>query len=258
MQGFLSRDRFPPSELLQLGRDEARRYGVEFVRDNVVSVEPGFSLLLDEGGRREARRLLIATGAIDELPPIEGAHERCGRDFLHCPYCHGWEVRDQPLGIISTGPGSVEHAQLLREWSDDLVFFSDTSERTPTERSELETRGICVVDGEVRRLVIEDDLLKAVALADGHRIERTAVFIRPRMRSRVGALLAQFALEVYDLVHPRRRRRTDERSRSLGRRQHRQPARPGDHRRRRRLRRRNFHQRRPRPGGVVGRGGAGL
>jgi thioredoxin reductase len=199
MQGFLSRDGFPPSELLQLGRDEARSYGVEFVRDNVVSVEPGFSLLLGEGGRCEARRLLIATGAIDELPPIEGARERWGRDFLHCPYCHGWEVRDQPLGIISTSPGSVEHAQLLREWSDDLVFFSHTSELTPTERSELETRGICVVEGEVQRLVIEDDLLKAVALADGQRIERTAVFIRPRMRSRVSALLAQLAVEVDDL-----------------------------------------------------------
>ena len=112
MQGFLSRDGMSPAELLAVGREEAAAYGVEFISGHVISVEPGFVVSLDDGETLTARRLLIATGATDELPSIPGLQERWGRDFLHCPYCHGWEVRDQPLGVLGTGPSSVEHAQL--------------------------------------------------------------------------------------------------------------------------------------------------
>jgi len=199
MHGFLSRDGLPPGDLLRLGRDEAAGYGVEFISGRVVSVEPGFSIRLAEGDSLEARRLLIATGATDELPPIPGAQERWGRDFLHCPYCHGFEVRDQGLGVIGTGPGSAEHAQLIRQWSDDLVFFSHTAELTQAEREELEARAIRIVDGEVRRLVVEDDRLRGVVLGDGRRVERAALFIRPRMRPRINGLSAQLAFDVDDL-----------------------------------------------------------
>jgi thioredoxin reductase len=110
MHGYLSRDGLPPAELLQPGRDEADGYGVDFVSDRVVSVEPGISLLLADGATKMARRVLLATGATDVLPEIPGAQERWGRDFLHCPYCHGWEVRDQPPGVLGrltsgAGPG---------------------------------------------------------------------------------------------------------------------------------------------------------
>ena len=150
MHGFLSRDGMPPADLLAAGRAEAAGYGVEFVAGHVVSIEPGFAVTLEDGETLEARRLLIATGATDELPPIPGLRERWGRDFLHCPYCHGWEVRDQPLGVLGTGPGSVEHAQLIRQWTDDLIFFTHTHAITDAEREQLEARGIRVVDGEVR------------------------------------------------------------------------------------------------------------
>jgi thioredoxin reductase len=69
---------------------------------------------------------LVATGVRDQLPEIPGVRERWGRDLLHCPYCHGWEVRDQPIGVLGTLPGSVQHAQLVRQWSDDVVFFVHT------------------------------------------------------------------------------------------------------------------------------------
>ena len=199
MHGFVSRDGLPPGDLLRLGRDEAAGYGVEFISGQVVSVEPGFTVRLAEGDSLEARRLLIATGATDELPPIPGAKERWGRDFLHCPYCHGFEVRDQGLGVVNTGPGSVEHAQLIRQWSDDLVFFSHTAELTQAEREELEARTIRIVDGDVRQLVVEGDRLKGVVLGDGRRVERAALFIRPRMRPRVNGLSAQLAFDVDDL-----------------------------------------------------------
>ena len=113
MQGFLSRDGMPPADLLRVARAELGRYGVEIVDDRVVGATNGFALRLAGGRTIEARHVLLATGAVDELPDVLGARERWGRDLLHCPYCHGWEVRDQPLGVLATGPGSVEHTHLL-------------------------------------------------------------------------------------------------------------------------------------------------
>src|SRR5690348_13551633 len=167
MHGFLSRDGMPPADLLAMGRDEAAAYGVEFISGDVVSIDPGFSIALAGGEALTARRLLLATGATDELPSIPGLRERWGKDFLHCPYCHGWEVRDQPLGVLGTGTASVEHAQLIREWSDDLIFFTHTYGVTETERGQLEARGIRIVDGEVRGLAVENDRLKGVVLGNG-------------------------------------------------------------------------------------------
>ena len=195
MHGYLSRDGMSPAALLERGREEAGGYGVEFVSDGVVSIEPGFSVELAGGDRMEARRLLIATGATDVLPEIPGAKERWGRDFLHCPYCHGWEVRGRPIGVLSTGAGSVEHAQLLRQWSEDVVFFVHSHELPAAEREQLEGRGIDVVEGEVERLVVERDELTGVATEDGRIVAREAVFIRPNMRPRGSDLIAQLSCE---------------------------------------------------------------
>ncbi len=180
MQGFLSRDGTPPGDLLAAGRAELARYGVEIVTDRVVDAHAGFALHLDSGRLVEARQVLLATGASDELPVgIEGARERWGRDFLHCPYCHGWEVRDRPVGVL----GSVEHAHLLRQWTDDVTLFTHTSPVADAERAALQVRGIAIVDGSVERLVVEDDRLRAVQLSDGRTVEREAIFIRPALRA---------------------------------------------------------------------------
>jgi thioredoxin reductase len=179
MQGFLSRDGMPPAELLAAGRAEVRGYGVALLEDRVEAIEPGFAVRLASGGVLTARRILVATGVGDELPDIPGVRERWGRDLLHCPYCHGWEVRDQPLGVLGTHPGSVLHAQLVRQWSDDVVLFAHTLELTADEQEGLDARGIEVVHGEVARLVVEADRLTGVELRDGRVIAREAVFIRP-------------------------------------------------------------------------------
>ena len=199
MHGFLSRDGMPPADLLSVGRDEADAYGVEFIAGQVVSVEPGFSVTLADGEALETRRLLIATGATDEFPTIPGLEQRWGKDFLHCPYCHGWEVRDQPLGVLGTSTNSVDHAQLIRQWSDDLIFFTHTYDLTEPERAQLEARDIRVVDGEVRGLVVEDDRLRGVVLGDGRTVERTALFVRPEIRPRPGGLLEQLDCHTDDL-----------------------------------------------------------
>jgi thioredoxin reductase len=198
MHGFLSRDGMRPTDLVAAARAEVLRYGVELVDDRVVEVTTGFSLRLGGGRSVESRRLLLATGAVDDLPDIPGARERWGRDFLHCPYCHGWEVRDQPIGVLGTGPGSVDHAQLLRQWSDDVVFFAHTYPITAAERAALDARGIPVIDGLVARLSVVDDRLDAVQLTDGRTIPRTAVFIRPFLHPRHDGLIDALGCEVDD------------------------------------------------------------
>lgn len=179
MQGFLSRDGMPPAELLAVGRAEVTGYGVELIDDQVASIEPGFEIRLARGPTRSARRILVATGVGDELPDIPGVRERWGRDLLHCPYCHGWEVRDQPLGVLGTHSAAGLHAQLVRQWSDDVVFFAHTQDVTDDEQRAFDARGIRVEHGEVSRLVVEDDELTGVELADGRVIPRRAVFVRP-------------------------------------------------------------------------------
>ena len=202
MQGFLSRDGIPPADFLAVGRDEVRGYGVELIEGHVEAIEPGFSVRLTGGPALDARRVLIATGARDELPDIPGVRERWGRDLLHCPYCHGWEVRDRPLGVLGTAPGSVGHALLVRQWSDDLAYFPHTSELVSGELHELEARGVQVISGVVARLVIEADRLVGVEMNDGRLILRAAVFIRPINRPHTDGLVTRLGCDVDDVGFP--------------------------------------------------------
>ena len=196
MHGFLSRDGMSPADLLAAGRVEVTGYGVELVEDRVVGIEAGFVARLAGGGSLGARRVLVATGVHDELPEIPGVRERWGRDFLHCPYCHGWEVRDQPLGVLGTLPGSVQHAQLVRQWSDDVAFFVHAYDLTADERAQLEARGVRIVLGAVARLVVEGDRLTGVEMTDGRFVARTAVFIRPGNVPHDDGLLTGLGCEV--------------------------------------------------------------
>jgi thioredoxin reductase len=185
MRGFLSRDGLPPLELLRVGRAEVKACGGRLIEGTVAGLRRadhgGFQVLLADCSRLTARRILVATGLRDELPAIPGVVDRWGRDLLHCPYCHGFEVRDQPLGVLGNGPDSVQHALLVRQWSSDVVFFAHHDEVAADQREELSARGIGVVDGPVRRLVVDDDRLTGVELDDERVVSRAAVFVRPRL-----------------------------------------------------------------------------
>lgn len=196
MQGFLSRDGMPPSELLAAGRTEVTGYGVEIIEGNVVGIEPGFAVRLATGETVTGRRLLVTTGVSDELPDIPGVRERWGRDLLHCPYCHGWEVRDQPVGVLGTNPGAILHAQLVRQWSDDVIYFAHTHDPSSNEQCELDARGITVVRGEVARLIVEHDHLTGVELVGGEIVPRAAVFIRPINTPHPDGLLASLGCDL--------------------------------------------------------------
>ncbi len=184
MQGFLSRDGMPPADLVTAGRAEVRGYGGTITTDAATAVvrcgRGGFQVLLDDGERVAARRLLVATGLRDELPDIAGLRDRWARDVLHCPYCHGWEVRDQPLGVLWNGPETVRYAQIVRQWTHDLVLFAPAGTLTSEQRNQLVARAIGVTEGPIARILVEDDHLAGVQLEDGQVVPRTAVFIPPR------------------------------------------------------------------------------
>lgn len=195
MQGYLSRDGMPPAEFLAEGRREIERYGVELVRDRAVDVvrdDAGeFDVTLAAGGTVHARRLVVTTGLADELPPVPGVAERFGRDVIHCPYCHGWEVRDQAFGVLASTPLSVHQALMVSQWSKDVRLFLHTvgeAELSEEDLRRLAAAGVVVVPGEVAGLMVDGDRLTGVRLADGTTHDRSVLFVAPRAVPRTGLL----------------------------------------------------------------------
>lgn len=216
VHGLLGREGMPPGELLARGRVEVRGYGGHVVPGEVTGVarepadgardgaagegEGGFAVTLAGGRTVRARRLLVTTGLVDELPAVPGVRERWGRDVLHCPYCHGWEVRDQAIGVLATGPMALHQALLFRQLSADVTYFAHTTEPPAGEDAEqLDALGVRVVTGEVAGLEIAADRLTGVRLADGTVVPRQALAVAPRMVARSGLLTA---LGLTPVAHP--------------------------------------------------------
>ena len=223
VHGLLGREGMNPLELVARGREEVRGYGGEIVDGEVVSAArdgspggggspggdgspdelagepgiqgvgaepvggramPGFVVELADGRRFRAKRLLVTAGLVDELPDVPGVRERWGHDVVHCPYCHGWEIRDQAIGVLATGPMSVHQALLFRQLSDDVMFFAHRQPELSDEQAEqLAARGITVVLGEVDRLEPDGVLLKS-----GRLFPRQAIAVATRMVARGGFL----------------------------------------------------------------------
>lgn len=200
LHGFLSRDGTPPTELLAAGRAEVLGYGGEVVEDRAQGIEHAdggrFTVRLAGTPELTTRSVLVATGLRDELPEIAGLRERWGDGVLHCPYCHGYEVRDAPIGVLGgdNRPFTLHQAALVRQWSPDVVFFPNRITLVDEERERLTARGIRIVDGEVTGLATEGDQLR-VELADGRAVPRAAVYVGPRFVPR-DALLTDLGCEV--------------------------------------------------------------
>jgi thioredoxin reductase len=214
VHGFLTRDGLSPAELVRLGRAEAQSYGARFLSGRAAEArrtDVGLEVVLEDGTRATGRRLLVATGLIDALPEVPGLHERWGIDVLHCPYCHGWEVRDQAIGILGTSPRSVHQALLFRQWSDNVTLFLHTemldaagdlsTDHGPTEAEweQLAARGIGVAIGPVDALEVTDDALTGVRLASGHSIPIQALVVATGLNARAGFL---DGLGVQATAHP--------------------------------------------------------
>ncbi len=203
LHNYLTRDGTEPGALLALGRDEVASYGGEVRAGQVVSVERRddgvFLVGLAEGGRLAARRVLLAGGLVDELPAVSGLDERWGVDVLHCPYCHGWEVRDQAIVVLG-GPMAVHQALMWRQWSDDIsVVTHDAPEFADSVREQFAARDISVVEGRAESIVVTDDQLSGVQLADGQLVPAEAVVVAPRPAPR-GEPVEALGLETADAV----------------------------------------------------------
>ncbi|MET9073792.1 NAD(P)/FAD-dependent oxidoreductase [Streptomyces sp. NPDC004232] len=215
MQGYLSRDGMSPAEFLAVGREEIARYGVELVRDRVTDAArdgEGFTVRLAQGRTAHARHVVIATGLKDELPGVPGLAERFGRDVVHCPYCHGWEVRDRPTGVLATSPLSVHQALMVTQWSDDVRLFLHEvaeSELTDVDLRRLAAARVAVVPGRVTGLVVADDRLTGVRLADRTVHEREVLYAAPRAVPRddllieLGAELRETPFGSYPVIDER-------------------------------------------------------
>ena len=137
-QGFLTRDGASPAELGSLGRAEVERYGAQVRAGRAVAAERlpdgDLAVQLEDGSTVRARRLLVTTGVVDELPDVPGVRERWGRDVLHCPYCHGWEVRGQAIAVLATTDMSVHQALMFRQWTDRLTLLRHTGPEPTDEQ----------------------------------------------------------------------------------------------------------------------------
>ena len=202
VHNYLGREDARPADLLSDGRAEVAGYGGHVVAGEVTGArrvgDGDFRVALDGGREVSARRLLVATGLVDELPDLPGLAQRWGRDVLHCPYCHGWEVRDQPVGILATGPNAVHQALLFRQLSADVTFLAHTGPDLAAEPAEqLAALGIPVVAGEVAGLEVSDDRLTGVRLTSGEVVALSVLVVAPRFTARAG-VLASLGLTAVD------------------------------------------------------------
>ncbi|MEU7631353.1 NAD(P)/FAD-dependent oxidoreductase [Nocardia sp. NPDC049220] len=192
VHGLLALDGVAPAELLERGRVEVRGYGGRVVNGEVTTVARDadrFIVTMADGRSVRARRLLVTTGVVDELPNVPGLRERWGRDVLHCPYCHGWEVRDQAIGVLASGPFAVHQALLFRQWSAEVTLFTGVMPTlTGAEAEQVAARGIRVVDGAVASLETVDDRLVGIRLVNGTVVARSVLVVQSRMVARASFL----------------------------------------------------------------------
>ncbi|MFD6142340.1 NAD(P)/FAD-dependent oxidoreductase [Promicromonospora sp. NPDC060271] len=198
VHGLLGLDGTPPAELLERGRAEVRGYGGTVLSGEVIKAaaaepaadgDPRFTVTLADGATLHARRLLVATGLRDVLPDVPGLAEHWGHGVVHCPYCHGWEVRDEPIGVLATGPMSVHQALLFRQLTDDLVYFTHGTTLDDDARARFAARGIRVVDALVAEVAAADGGgIAGVRLDDGQLVARRVLAVATTMLPRTEGL----------------------------------------------------------------------
>ncbi|MBN9564279.1 MAG: NAD(P)/FAD-dependent oxidoreductase [Alphaproteobacteria bacterium] len=179
--GFLTRDGIDPAEFRQIAREQMAAYDTVEIRDvEVVEVqqhEPGYAAALADGTRVVARKLLLATGVLDELPPIPGFNAFYGKSAHHCPYCDGWEWRDQPLAIYGRGEQGKSMALELTGWSRNLVLCTDgPAELSVHDRARLARQGIGLWEQRIAALEGKQGMLEGIRFETGEFLARRALF----------------------------------------------------------------------------------
>jgi thioredoxin reductase len=183
VHGLIGLDGLPPREIRKRAITELERYGVAHRTAEATRVEQrpdGFDVHVDGGDVVEGRRLLLATGLVDVPPELPDADRFWGTAILQCPFCHGWEVADRPLGFVADGPEDLARARFYANWSPDLTVFTHGRFAVPEEqRQRLEDSGVRVEEAEITALHGDDGQLESVSLADGTTVKCEAVFLHP-------------------------------------------------------------------------------
>ena len=189
MHGFLTRDGTAPLEFVRLGRAELRSYpNVELCEVEVLDAErvkTHFTVTLADHSRLDTRKLLFTTGIVDELPPLDGIEPFYGKSVFNCPFCDGWEVRDQPLAVYGKDKEGKHLALQLTQWSRDLLFCTDgPSALTKHDLAQLVHLGLQVREDRIARLQGHDGQLEGIVFANGDQVPRRALFLRPHQHLR--------------------------------------------------------------------------
>lgn len=186
LHNFVTRDGTPPAEFRRIGREQLATYERVEVRDQRVASIRGAkgAFVADVGGANvEARRVILCTGMVDEMLPVEGFRELWGHAIYQCPYCHGWEVKERPWGYLATHTEALHFAVMLRSWTDDVTVFTNGAlEFEAEQRERLRTAGIALQDRPIERLTREGDRLTGIKLKDGTKVACEALFAHPPQR----------------------------------------------------------------------------
>jgi thioredoxin reductase (NADPH) len=198
VHNYLGREGTDPRGLARIGRDEVAQYGVRFASGRIVDASAGpvtaddpigFTATLDSGGTVAARRVVVASGARDVLPDVPGLAAQWGRGVVHCPFCHGWEVRDRRIGVLVTTPFGAHQALMWRAVSAHVtVFVTDPALVGERDLAGFRAHGIDVVRGPVREVLSDGDVLTGVVLADGSTVPLDALAAASTAEARVTGL----------------------------------------------------------------------
>lgn len=193
--GFVTRDGVTPSEFRELAHQEFSHYpSISTVEDKVIEIikkADGFTIKTELGKEWATRKIILATGMKEKFPNIPNLRNFYGKSIFNCPYCDGWELRDKPLALFGEVDYTFHTAQILRNWSQDLVVFTNGEELTKNHEKKIEELNLRVETSPIRLLTGKDGMLQKVELENGLVIERVGGFVTPELvqASELGTML---------------------------------------------------------------------
>ena len=181
---FITQDGAKPSEIAENAKTQVLKYNtVKFINDLAVSgnkTESGFTITTKKGVTYETKKLVFATGVKDIMPEIKGFPECWGISVMHCPYCHGYEVKHEKTGILANGNFALHYAQLIRNWSKDLTIFTNgKSTLTPEQNAKISKHNIPIIEKEITEIKHENGNVHQIIFKDNSTFDLKAIYSRP-------------------------------------------------------------------------------
>ncbi|MGB3260002.1 NAD(P)/FAD-dependent oxidoreductase [Paenisporosarcina sp.] len=183
--GFITRDGIKPAEFRAIAHQEFSRYPtIQTLKDKVVEItkeKDGFLVKTEMKKQWTTRKVILATGVKEKFPNIPNLRDFYGTSIFNCPYCDGWEVRDQPLALFGMIDYTLHTAKILRNWSQDLVIFTNGEELTKSQAKEIQKNELRVETSPIRLLIGTEGKLQKIELENGKIISRVGGFVTPEL-----------------------------------------------------------------------------